>query len=70
MRLPDGMGWELLKGFTFPPHFFAVAMSGHLDSFHEEVRQAGFCCRIDKPVSIHDIEVALKRSGKLAAATP
>jgi DNA-binding NtrC family response regulator len=60
MRLPDGMGWKLLKGLTFPPPFFAVAMSGHLDSFHDEIKQAGFCCRIDKPVSLHDIENALK----------
>ncbi|MGH8046355.1 MAG: response regulator [Chthoniobacterales bacterium] len=59
--LPDGMGWDLLNGFAFPPHFFAVAMSGHVDSYYDEIKQAGFCCRIDKPISRQDIVASLSR---------
>jgi len=60
IQLSDGMGWDLLRGLTLSPHFFAVAMSGYVESYFEEMRQAGFCCRIDKPFSRQEIEDALE----------
>jgi CheY-like chemotaxis protein len=67
LQLPDGMGWDLLKNLPLPPHFAAFAISGHVDSFHKEMQEAGFRRRIDKPLSKNDIADILN---ELATETP
>jgi len=61
--LPDGTGWDLLRGLQLPRPIFAVAMSGFgMSADRSKSTEAGFRRHLLKPVSPDQLDLLLKEA--------
>jgi CheY-like chemotaxis protein len=68
--LPDGFGYELLKGYSGKKNVPAIAVSGY--GAKADVRRAhnaGFCLHVRKPITAETLDIALQTAlGPLEAS--